>query len=321
MNEFSGFSPRAQKVVNILAQQEARRLFNEQVTPEHLFLGILRETDGAAVRAMALLGLDLDDMRRELEMILRGKSSSTLTLGGIPVSGRLKLTLDLARQEAKSIGHNYIGTEHLLLGIAVEEDPEALIPVMLSNRNVDQQLLRQAVIRSVGYGEAATAALKGKKKQTKTPFLDRYAKNITQSARQGQLDPVIGRTSEIKRVIQILSRRQKNNPILIGEPGVGKTAIVEGIAQMIIGNSVPDKLLDKRILLLDLGLVVAGTKYRGEFEERMKNIVKEAEESEDSILFIDEIHTILGTGNADGALDASNMLKPALARGDSCGSR
>lgn len=313
MNEFSGFTPRAQKVVTIIAQQEARRLFNDQVTPEHLFLGILRELDGAGVRSLVYLGLDLDDIKRELEMVLRSKSSNTLTLGGIPVSNRLKVVIELSKQEARNIGHNYIGTEHLLLGVMSEEDSDSLVPIILGNRNVDMSLLRQAVIRAVGYGEIVNQKIK--KNKTKTQFLDKYSKNITQLARNGKLDPVIGRSHEIRRLIQVLSRRQKNNPILIGEPGVGKTAIVEGIAQMIVNNSVPDKLLDKSILLLDLGLVVAGTKYRGEFEERMKNIIKEAEEADDVILFIDEIHTILGTGNAEGALDASNMLKPALARG------
>ncbi len=313
MSDFTGFTPRAQKVLSILAQQEARRLFSDQVNPEHLFLGILREIEGAGVRAMAYIGLDLDDIKRELEMMLRGKSSNTLTLGGIPISGRFKNVIETSKEESKIIGHNYVGTEHLLLAVIAEDDPDALVPLIIANRNVDLNFIRQAVIKTVGYGEINN--YKSKKKQVKTQFLDRFSKNITFLAAQGHLDPVIGRYNEIKRVIQVLSRRQKNNPILIGEPGVGKTAIVEGIAQMIVNNTVPEKLIDKKILLLDLGLIVAGTKYRGEFEERMKNIVKEAEDSDDVILFIDEIHTILGAGNAEGALDASNMLKPALARG------
>ncbi len=313
LGDFTGFTPRAQKVISILAQQEARRLFTEQVTPEHLFLGILRELDGAGVRALLYLGLDLDDIKRELEMVLRSKSTNTLTLGGIPLSNRFKTVVELAKEESRVIGHNYVGTEHLLLAIVAEEDPDALVPIIMANRNIDIHFLRQAVIKTVGYGEINPN--KTRKKQVKTQFLDKFAKNIVLLAQQGHLDPVIGRTAEISRVIQVLSRRQKNNPLLIGEPGVGKTAIVEGIAQMIVANSVPDKLIDKKILLLDLGLVVAGTKYRGEFEDRMKNIIKEAEESDDTILFVDEIHTILGAGNAEGALDASNMLKPALARG------
>lgn len=313
MADFTGFTPRAQKVISILAQQEARRLFSEQVTPEHLFLGILREIDGAGVRALLYLGLDLDDIKRELEMVLRSKSSNTLTLGGIPLSPRFKNVVELSKDESKIIGHNYVGTEHILLAIVSEEDPDALVPIIMANRNIDAHFMRQAVIKTVGYGEINN--FKNKKKQVKTQFLDKFSKNIVLMAQQGHLDPVIGRVNEISRVIQVLSRRTKNNPLLIGEPGVGKTAIVEGIAQMIVSNSVPDKLIDKKILLLDLGLVVAGTKYRGEFEDRMKNIIKEAEESDDVILFIDEIHTILGAGNAEGALDASNMLKPALARG------
>jgi len=313
MNDFTGFTPSAQKVITILAQQEARRLFNDQVLPEHLFLGIVRESDSSGIRALAYLGLDLDDIKRELEMILRSKSTNTLTLGGIPPSNRFKNVIELCKQESKIIGHNYIGTEHILLGLLAEEDPDALIPIIFANRNIDIHFMRQSVIKTVGYGEINVT--KVKKKQIKTQFLDRYSKNLTQMAAGDKLDPVIGRGSEIRRIVQVLCRRQKNNPILIGEPGVGKTAIIEGLAQLIADNTVPDKLIDKRIMLLDLGLVVAGTKYRGEFEERMKNIIKEAEESEDVILFIDEIHTILGAGNAEGALDASNMLKPALARG------
>ncbi len=313
MNDFTGFTPRAQKVITILAQQEARRLFNDQVLPEHLFLGILRESDSAGIRALVYLGLDLDDIKREIEMILRSKSTNTLTLGGIPPSGRFKNIIELCKQESKIIGHNYIGTEHILLGLIAEEDPDALIPIIFANRNIDIHFMRQAVIKTVGYGEINIT--KVKKKTVKTQFLDRFSKNLTIMAQQGKLDPVIGRGNEIKRIVQVLCRRQKNNPILIGDPGVGKTAIIEGLAQLISNNTVPDKLIDKRIMLMDLGLVVAGTKYRGEFEERMKNIIKEAEDSEDVILFIDEIHTILGAGNAEGALDASNMLKPALARG------
>lgn len=314
MADFTGFTPRAQKVISILSQQEARRIFSEQVLPEHIVLGILREIDGAGVRALLFCGVELDEIKKELEEILRSKSTNTLTLGGIPTSARFKQLLEQSKEESKLVGHNYVGTEHLLLAAATEEDPDAYFPLILANRGLDVTTLRQAVIKTVGYGEIIPQKTV-KKKNAKTQFLDKFSRNITLLASQGKLDPVIGRTEEIKRLIQVLSRRQKNNPILIGEPGVGKTAIVEGIAQMIVANNVPDKLIDKKILLLDLGLVVAGTKYRGEFEERMKNVIREAEEAEDVILFIDEIHTMLGAGNAEGALDASNMLKPALARG------
>ncbi|NPV00173.1 MAG: ATP-dependent Clp protease ATP-binding subunit [Brevinematales bacterium] len=313
MHDYTGFTPTAQKVISILSQQEARRLFSEELLPEHLFLGLLREPEGAGVRTLLSLGINIDDIKREVELTLRNRSGNTLTLGGIPISKRVKLVLDLSRQEAKTIGHNYIGTEHLLLGILAEDNPEAILPFLLENRSIDINQVRSTVIKTVGYGEIKN--WKKKRKEIKTPFLDKFSRNITQMAAEGKLDPVIGRHKEIQRVIQVLSRRQKNNPILIGEPGVGKTAIVEGIAQMIVTNSVPEKLIDKRIMLLDMGLLVAGTKYRGEFEERLKNVVKETEDSNDVILFIDEIHTILGAGNAEGALDASNMLKPALARG------
>ena len=316
MHDFTGFTPRAQKVVSILSQQEARRLFSEELTLEHIFLGLLRETDGAGVRALLSLGLDIDDLKREVEFTLKSRSSNTLTLGGIPISKRVKSVLDISRDEARLIGHNYVGTEHLLLGVISEENPQAIVPFIVENRGIDIHQIRQAVIKTVGYGEVKQ--WNRKKKEIKTPFLDKFSRNITQLASEGKLDPVIGRQAEIHRVIQVLSRRQKNNPILIGEPGVGKTAIVEGIAQLIVAGTVPEKLVDKKILLLDMGLMVAGTKYRGEFEERMKNVVKEAEESDEVVLFIDEIHTILGAGNAEGALDASNMLKPALARGSIC---
>jgi ATP-dependent Clp protease ATP-binding subunit ClpC len=313
MSDFTGFTPRAQKVISILSQQEARRLFSEQLLPEHLFLGLLREIEGSGVKSMIHLGLDLDDIKREIEMVIRNKVGNTLTLGGIPVSERFKFVVELAKEEAQSIGHNYVGTEHLLLGVVAEEDPEAVVPVLLANRGLDINTIRQVIIRTVGYGELNQ--VKPKKGQKKSQFLDKFTRNICQAALQGQLDPVVGRQDEIRRVLQVLSRRQKNNPVLIGDPGVGKTAIVEGIAQLIVSGNAPERLLDKRILSLDLGLLVAGTKYRGEFEERMKNILRETEEADDVILFIDEIHTMLGAGNAEGALDASNMLKPALARG------
>lgn len=313
MYDFTGFTHRAQRVVSILAQQEARRLFGEELTPEHIFLGILRESEGSAVRTLQNLGLNIEELQMAVEFALRGQGSDTLTLGGIPISKRVHQVIEIARQEAKLIGHNYIGTEHLLLGIYNENNSNAIVPFIIENHGIDIHQLRNAVIGIVGYGELRT--WNKKKKQIKTPFLDKFCRNVTNEAAEGKLDPVVGRKKEINRVMQILCRRTKNNPILIGEPGVGKTSIIEGISQLIVSNSVPEMLMGKKILLLDMGALVAGTKYRGEFEERLKNLMQEAEKDKDVILFIDEIHTILGAGNAEGALDASNMLKPALARG------
>jgi len=313
MDNFIGFTPRAQKMINIFAHQEARRLSFSTVLPEHLFLALLRDGEGLAVKVLKFLGVDLDEIRREVESSLRTRASNVFILGSIPLSVRFKNVIEIAKQESMNLGHNYVGTEHLLLAIAAEENIESIIPVFLKNREIGLELLRQVVIKLVGYGEVSEDKIQ-KKKQAKTPFLDKFAKNLTYLASQKLLDPVIGREKEVQRVIQVLCRRQKNNPILIGEAGVGKTAIVEKLAQLIFMNMVPEKLRNKRIMLLDIGLIVAGTKYRGEFEERMKNIIKEVEDSDDVILFIDEIHTIFGAGNSDGALDASNMLKPALAR-------
>ncbi|MFN4217077.1 MAG: ATP-dependent Clp protease ATP-binding subunit [Brevinematales bacterium] len=312
MNDFSEFSSRAQRVISMYTQQEARRFFSDQLLPEHLFLALMRDNDAESVKTIEELGLDREDLVREVSTILKSKSTNVLTLGGLHFSQRLRNVLAWSKEEARLLGHQIVGTEHLLLALFYESDnPDAIIPIIFSNRGIDIDMVRQAVVRVVGYGEAVS----GGKKRSKTPFLDKFTRNFNSLAEQGQLDPVIGREKEIERLIQVLNRRQKNNPLLLGEPGVGKTAIVERVAQLIVRREVPQRLLGKKILLLDLGLVVAGTKYRGEFEERMKNIVKEVEESENVILFIDEIHTILGAGNAEGALDASNMLKPALARG------
>ncbi len=313
MHDFSGFTPRAQKVVQILAQQEARRLFSDELTPEHIFLGLLRESDGVGIRAMILLGLDVDDLRREVESTLKSRSGNTLTLGGIPISERVHTVLSKSRYESQLIGHNYVGTEHILLGILMEEDVEAILPFMIENRGFTVDEIRQAIVKTLGYGKAE--GISSEKRNTHIPNLEKFGKNLTRLAAEDQLDPVIGRKKEISRVIQVLCRRQKNNPILIGEPGVGKTAIVEGIAQLIELGQVPEKLIKRQIFLLDMALLVSGTKYRGEFEERIKNIINEVESNENVILFIDEIHTIIGAGNAEGALDASNMLKPSLARG------
>ncbi|URA09453.1 ATP-dependent Clp protease ATP-binding subunit [Thermospira aquatica] len=312
MNDFSDFSSRAQRVISMYTQQEARRFFSDQLLPEHLFLALMRDSDAESVKVIEELGLDREDLIREVSTILKSKSTNVLTLGGLHFSQRLRNVLAWSKEEARSLSHPVVGTEHLLIGLFYESDnPEAIIPVIFANRGIDIDAVRQAVVNVVGYGEITSNS----KRRSKTPFLDKFTRNLNTMAEQGLLDPVIGREKEIERLIQVLNRRQKNNPLLLGEPGVGKTAIVERVAQLIVRREVPQKLLGKRILLLDLGLIVAGTKYRGEFEERMKNIIKEVEESDNVILFIDEIHTILGAGNAEGALDASNMLKPALARG------
>lgn len=282
MYDFTGFTHRAQRVVSILAQQEARRLFGEELTPEHIFLGILRESEGSAVRTLQNLGLNIEELQMAVEFALRGQGSDTLTLGGIPISKRVHQVIEIARQEAKLIGHNYIGTEHLLLGIYNENNSNAIVPFIIENHGIDIHQLRNAVIGIVGYGELRT--WNKKKKQIKTPFLDKFCRNVTNEAAEGKLDPVVGRKKEINRVMQILCRRTKNNPILIGEPGVGKTSIIEGISQLIVSNSVPEMLMGKKILLLDMGALVAGTKYRGEFEERLKNLMQEAEKDRKSVV-------------------------------------
>ncbi len=316
MEDFSGFTPRAQKIISILSSQEARRLSSPEVLPEHIFLALVREGEGFGIKALKKLGVDIDDLKREVETTLRMKSSQVFVLGKIPLSTRFKNIINLAREESFSIGHNYIGTEHILLALCSENDNAAILPIFLKNRGLDSAMLREEIIKLVGYGDVIIAQnTNTQKKNTKTPFLDKFARNLNLMAMENKLDPVIGRENEIQRIIQILSRRQKNNPILIGEAGVGKTAVVEGLVQKIVKGAVPERVKKKRIMLLDIGMLVAGTKYRGEFEERIKNLLKELEESEDVVIFIDEIHTILGAGNSEGALDASNMLKPALARG------
>ncbi len=313
MYDFTGFTHRAQRIATVSAQQEARRLFSEELIPEHIFLAMIHEPESTAIKTLLNLGFNIDELQNEVEFALKRHGKDTLSLGSIPISQRVYQVIENAKQEAKLIGHNYIGTEHLLLGIFSESFAQAVVPFVMENREIDIHQLRNAVINIVGYGELRSWTKK--KKQVKTPFLDKFCKNITDDAAEGKLDPVVGRKKEIARVLQVLCRRTKNNPILLGEPGVGKTSIIEGIAQLIVSNSVPEPLQGKKILLLDMGSLVAGTKYRGEFEERLKALMQEAEKDKDVILFIDEIHTILGAGNAEGALDASNMLKPALARG------
>ncbi len=313
MEDFTGFTPRAQKILVILSAQEARRLSSLEILPEHIFLALVREGEGFGIKALKKLGVDIDDLKREVETTIKLKSNQVFILGKLPQSVRFKNIINLAKEEAFEIGHNYIGTEHILLALCSEPEDSAIIPIFLKNRGIDVAILRQEIVKIVGSGEIQIIQKNLEKKNTKTPFLDKFAKNLNQLAIQNKLEPVIGRDQEIQRLIQILSRRQKNNPLLIGDAGVGKTAVVEGLAQRIVARSVPDRIRKKQIMLLDVGMIVAGTKYRGEFEERIKNILKEVEDSEN---VIDEIHTILGAGNSEGALDASNMLKPALARGN-----
>lgn len=303
-------TPRAHKIINILAQEEAKRLNHDQLTPEHILLGLIRDGDGIAVKALVNLGVNLDQLRTDIELAVK-KTGGTLLLGDVPPSPRIEKVLKLSAYEARNLGHTYIGTEHLLLGILREESGTAAL--ILESKDINIEKVRNEILRLLGH----TGFVKPKeKKDIKTPNLDEFGRDLTSLARAKELDPVIGREKEIQRVIQILSRRKKNNPVLIGEPGVGKTAIVEGLAMNIVNENVPEILIDKRVLTLDLASIVAGTKYRGEFEERLKNIMKEIRKANNVIIFIDELHTLIGAGGAEGAIDAANMLKPALARGE-----
>ncbi len=307
---FEDLTPRANKIIHILAQEEAKRLNHDQLTPEHILLGLIRDGDGIAVKALVNLGVDLNQLRSDVEVAIK-KSGGTLLLGEVPPSPRVEKILKLSSLEARNLGHTYIGTEHLLLGILKEESGTAAL--ILESKDINIEKVRNEILQLLGH----TGIMKSKEKiSVKTPTLDEFGRDLTALAMKKELDPVIGRQNEIERVIQILSRRKKNNPVLIGEPGVGKTAIVEGLAQNIVLGNIPELLLKKRVLTLDLASIVAGTKYRGEFEERLKNIMKEIRKANNIILFIDELHTLIGAGGAEGAIDAANMLKPALARGE-----
>jgi ATP-dependent Clp protease ATP-binding subunit ClpC len=294
----------------MLAQEEARRLGHNFVGTEQILLGLIGEGTGVAAKVLKSMGVNLKDARIEVEKII-GRGSGFVAVE-IPFTPRAKRVLELSLEEARQLGHNYIGTEHLLLGLIREG--EGVAARVLENLGVDLSKVRTQVIRMLGEtAEVATGASQGR---TKTPTLDEFGSNLTVMASEGKLDPVVGRAKEIERVIQILGRRTKNNPVLIGEPGVGKTAIAEGLAQRIANNDVPDILEEKRVVTLDIGLLVAGTKYRGEFEERLKKIMDEIRQAGNVILVIDEVHTLIGAGAAEGAIDAANILKPALARGE-----
>ncbi len=311
---FERFTEKAIKVI-MLAQEEARRLGHNFVGTEQILLGLIGEGTGVAAKVLKSMGVNLKDARVEVEKII-GRGSGFVAVE-IPFTPRAKRVLELSLEEARQLGHNYIGTEHLLLGLIREG--EGVAARVLENLGVDLAKVRTQVIRmlgetaEVGAGGGGGSGAKG---STKTPTLDEFGSNLTQLASEAKLDPVVGRHNEIDRVIQILGRRTKNNPVLIGEPGVGKTAIAEGLAQRIQQGDIPDILEEKRVLTLDIGLLVAGTKYRGEFEERLKKIMEEIKAAGNVILVIDEVHTLIGAGAAEGAIDAANILKPALARGE-----
>jgi ATP-dependent Clp protease ATP-binding subunit ClpC len=315
---FERFTERARKVV-VLAQDEARHFNHNYIGTEHLLLGLLREDEGVAARALGSLNVTLDEVREQVESIVGYGEEGTG--GQAPFTPRSKKVLELALREALQLGHNYIGTEHILLGLVRES--EGVAARVLSNLGVDPDKVRREVVRMLGGGRSqrgrggeAGGGRGVEAKRPKTRQLDQYGRNLTSYAEEGKLDPVIGRGTEIERIMQILVRRTKNNPVIIGEPGVGKTAIVEGLAQEISEARVPDILADKEVYTLDLGALVAGSKYRGEFEERLKKIMKEITDHGDIVLFIDEIHNLVGAGAAEGAIDAASILKPALARGE-----
>ncbi len=307
---FERFTEKAIKVI-MLAQEEARRLGHNFVGTEQILLGLIGEGTGVAAKVLKSMGVNLKDARVEVEKII-GRGSGFVAVE-IPFTPRAKRVLELSLEEARQLGHNYIGTEHLLLGLIREG--EGVAARVLENLGVDLAKVRTQVIRMLGETAEVASGSSGKG-STKTPTLDEFGSNLTQLAAESKLDPVVGRQNEIDRVIQILGRRTKNNPVLIGEPGVGKTAIAEGLAQRITQGEIPDILEDKRVLTLDIGLLVAGTKYRGEFEERLKKIMEEIRSAGNVILVIDEVHTLIGAGAAEGAIDAANILKPALARGE-----
>ncbi|MGH9022194.1 MAG: Clp protease N-terminal domain-containing protein, partial [Acidimicrobiia bacterium] len=311
---FERFTDRARRVV-VLAQEEARLLNHNYIGTEHILLGLIREGEGVAAKALESLGISLEVVRAQVEEII-GQGSSTPS-GHIPFTPRAKKVLELSLREALQLGHNYIGTEHILLGLIREG--EGVAAQVLVKLGADLSRVRQQVIQLLsGYSggkEPATAA-PGEAAPTGSLVLDQFGRNLAQLAREKKLDPVIGREKEIERVMQVLSRRTKNNPVLIGEPGVGKTAIVEGLAQRIVAGEVPETLRGKQLYTLDLGALVAGSRYRGDFEERLKKVLKEIRTRGDIILFIDELHTLVGAGAAEGAIDAASILKPMLARGE-----
>jgi len=325
MNGYN-FTERVRKVL-AMAREEAQRLKHEYVGTEHILLGLIREGEGVAAAVLQNLSVDLDEIQQKIEETVKKGKAAAATGPDLPYTSRAKKVLELAMGEARDLSHGYVGTEHLLLGLLREE--KGIAAQVLSDAGVNLDAARVETLRLLGtelpQGGAAAAAgapgtsqtIPGKgEKKSKTPALDHFCRDLTQLASENQLDPTIGRSKEIERVMEILTRRKKNNPVLIGEPGVGKTAIVEGLAQLIANGECPDSLRDNRVLSLDMAAVIAGTKYRGQFEERLKAVMNEIAQNKNIILFIDELHTLVGAGAAEGAIDASNMLKPALARGE-----
>ena len=322
----NNFTPRAQQVL-ALARKEADRFNHNFVGTEHLLLGLIKLGQGVAVNVLQKLGLDLETVRMAVEKAV-GTGPDQKMIGNIPYTPRVKKVLALAAKEAKNLNHTYVGTEHILLGLLREGDGVAAR--VLKDLDVDIEQTRQEILKELdpnfasgdepqsagGTTEPPAEKAPEKKGEVKTPALKAFGRDLTDIARKGEMDPVVGRQSEIERVIQILCRRTKNNPVLLGEAGVGKTAIVEGLAQEIARGNVPEILRDKRVITLDLALMVAGTKYRGQFEERIKAVMDEIRRAKNIILFIDELHTIVGAGSAEGTMDASNIIKPALSRGE-----
>ncbi|UJL46518.1 ATP-dependent protease ATP-binding subunit ClpC [Virgibacillus sp. NKC19-16] len=310
---FGRFTERAQKVL-ALSQEEAVRLGHNNIGTEHILLGLVREGEGIAAKALESLSLEVPKIQEEVEKLIGvGKKP----MQSIHYTPRAKKVVELSQDEARKLGHSYVGTEHILLGLIREG--EGVAARVLNNLGVSLNKARQQVLQLLGSNESQGGRQGHRNNQqsnANTPTLDSLARDLTVIAKEGSVDPVIGRSKEIERVIQILSRRTKNNPVLIGEPGVGKTAVAEGLAQQIIDNEVPETLSDKRVMTLDMGTVVAGTKYRGEFEDRLKKVMEEIRQAGNILLFIDELHTLIGAGGAEGAIDASNILKPSLARGD-----
>ncbi|MFZ5640528.1 MAG: ATP-dependent Clp protease ATP-binding subunit [Bacillota bacterium] len=308
---FGRFTERAQKVL-VLAQEEARRAHFDYVGTEHLLLGLIREGGGIAAKVLQGMGIEMQQVRDEVEKIM-GKGNFT-GYGEIGFTPRSKKVLELSFDEARRLGHNYIGTEHLLLGLIREG--EGVAARVLENLGANLEKVREGIIEMLSGANPPSGAPKGENQTNNTPTLNEFGRDLTKLAQEGKLDPVVGREKEIERVVQVLSRRTKNNPVLIGEPGVGKTAIAEGLAQRIQQGNVPETLLNNRVMTLDLASVVAGTKFRGEFEERLKKVTEEIRNAGNVIIFIDELHTLIGAGAAEGAIDAANILKPALARGE-----